>query len=91
MVQAIQPKNNNLVEKAKQVPIQSLLFVQPIPDGVHRLKICCPFHQEDTPSFIIYSNNTYYCFGGCGGGDSIAFYMKLHGVGFKEAVKELAR
>ena len=26
-------------------------------------KICCPFHEEKTPSFHIYNNNTCYCFG----------------------------
>lgn len=26
-------------------------------------KICCPFHDEKTPSFHIYNNNTCYCFG----------------------------
>lgn len=42
------------------------------PDRHH--KICCPFHQEKTPSLVIYpKTNTWYCFG-CGAtGDSIQF------------------
>lgn len=42
------------------------------PDKHH--KICCPFHQEKTPSLVIYpKTSTWYCFG-CGAtGDSIQF------------------
>lgn len=42
------------------------------PDRHH--KICCPFHQEKTPSLVIYpKTSTWYCFG-CGAtGDSIQF------------------
>lgn len=28
-----------------------------------RAKICCPFHDEKTPSMTIYDNNSCYCFG----------------------------
>jgi hypothetical protein len=26
-------------------------------------KMCCPFHKEDTPSFMVYSDASYHCFG----------------------------
>lgn len=26
-------------------------------------KMCCPFHQEDTPSFMVYPDLSYHCFG----------------------------
>ena len=45
----------------------------------------CPFHDETTPSFFIYPNNTYYCFG-CGiHGNAIDFVMKKFGYSFVEA------
>ena len=45
----------------------------------------CPFHQEDTPSFFIYPENSYFCFG-CGvHGNAIDFVMKKLGYSFKEA------
>ena len=52
---------------------------------------CCPFHNEKTPSFKVNEvRKAYKCFG-CGeGGDAISFLMKLEGLGFVEAVKELA-
>ena len=51
----------------------------------------CPFHGEKTPSFIVSpSRQTYHCFG-CGvHGNAIGFLMEHGGLGFVEAVKELA-
>ena len=51
----------------------------------------CPFHGEKTPSFIVSpTRQTYHCFG-CGAhGDAIRFLTEQAGLGFVEAVKELA-
>ncbi|MFC1895333.1 CHC2 zinc finger domain-containing protein [Thermodesulfobacteriota bacterium] len=49
----------------------------------------CPFHTENTPSFYVYPDKRFHCFG-CGAhGDAIEFVRKLHGVGFKEALQDL--
>lgn len=52
---------------------------------------CCPFHGEKTPSFTVsQSKQFYHCFG-CGAhGSAIGFVMEYAGLGFVEAVKELA-
>ena len=65
-------------------------YVQLRPSG-RTLKCCCPFHQEKTPSFVVYpSNDTWHCFG-CGeGGNAIGFVMKKEGLTFPEAVRKLA-
>lgn len=39
---------------------------------------------------MIYTNNTYFCFGCNAGGDSIDFIMKRDNVDFKQAVRLLA-
>lgn len=45
----------------------------------------CPFHEENTASFFIYSDNSYYCFG-CGvHGNAIDFMTKKLGYSFQEA------
>lgn len=50
----------------------------------------CPFHNEKTPSFSVRPDKGFKCFG-CGeGGDAFGFVMKTRGVGFNEAVEELA-
>jgi DNA primase len=52
----------------------------------------CPFHGEKSPSFIVSpSRQTYHCFG-CGvHGDAIRFLTEHHGMGFMDAVKDLAQ
>lgn len=54
-------------------------------------KACCPFHNEKTPSFTINDEKAFYhCFG-CGAhGDAIRFMTDHQGLGFMDAVKELA-
>ena len=52
----------------------------------------CPFHQEKTPSFIVFpESGNFHCFG-CGrGGDVFTFYMGVEHAEFREALQELAR
>jgi len=52
---------------------------------------CCPFHSEKTPSFTVSpSKQFYHCFG-CGAhGSAIGFLMQHAGIGFVEAVEDLA-
>lgn len=55
----------------------------------NRLQGLCPFHEEKTPSFFIFPNNHYHCFGCSAHGDIISFIMNLKNLSFKEAVKYL--
>jgi DNA primase len=52
---------------------------------------CCPFHQENSPSFhVLDSKGIYKCFG-CGEkGDAFTLAMKLEGLSFPEAVTRMA-
>ncbi len=52
----------------------------------------CPFHGEKSPSFTVSpSRQTYHCFG-CGvHGNAVGFLMEQHGMGFVEAVRDLAQ
>jgi DNA primase len=53
---------------------------------------CCPFHNEKSPSFTVSQGKQFYhCFG-CGAhGTAIGFVMEHSGLGFVDAVEELAR
>ena len=52
----------------------------------------CPFHGEKTPSFTVSPTKQFYhCFG-CGAhGTAIGFLMEYQGLGFVEAVEDLAK
>ncbi len=56
-------------------------------------KAPCPFHNERTPSFVVYPDTgTWRCFGACGeGGDIFNFVMKQEGVDFAGALGLLAQ
>src|ERR1035437_9969374 len=50
----------------------------------------CPFHEEGTPSFVVYENTQSYCCFGCrAGGDVISFVQKMNGISFREAIEVL--
>ena len=55
-------------------------------------KACCPFHKDESPSLIIYSNSLqYHCFG-CGEhGSPEKFITKTKNISRKEAMVELSR
>ena len=60
----------------------------------HRGRTCtglCPFHNEKTPSFVVYpETQSFYCFGCGAAGDAINFVRKINNLGYVEAVKMLA-
>jgi DNA primase len=53
---------------------------------------CCPFHNEKSPSFTVsQAKQFYHCFG-CGvHGTAISFVMEHLGLGYVDAIEELAR
>lgn len=95
MAEKRKPSNGWIDEETKaqalSVPIETLLETE---YRTSRRTACtlCPFHDEKTPSFYIYTDsNTFWCFG-CGqGGDAIHFVRSLHNYSFKEAVEYLTR
>jgi DNA primase len=53
----------------------------------------CPFHNERTPSFVVFPHSgSWRCFGACGiGGDLFSFVMRKDNLDFREALQKLAR
>jgi hypothetical protein len=77
------------IEAAKATPIAQV-FVGDLRRIGARMRGKCPFHNEKTPSFIVFPNNRWYCFGACAdGGDVVDFVMKLNNLKFLEAVRFL--
>lgn len=77
-------------DKLDVVAVISSYF--PLTKSGKNYKALCPFHTEKTPSFMVSPElQIFKCFG-CGeGGDVIAFYSKMEGVSFGEALGELAK
>lgn len=51
----------------------------------------CPFHNEKTPSFVVYPDTqSFYCFGCGAAGDVINFVRRYNNLGYVESVKQLA-
>ncbi len=63
----------------------------PLKKGGANYSACCPFHTEKTPSFTVSPTKQFYhCFG-CGAhGNAISFLIEYQGLGYVEAVKDLA-
>jgi DNA primase len=77
------------IEKARDIPLVNLAeqYIGQFRKSGANYVAKCPFHDDGTPSFYIYSeSNRFHCFG-CGvNGDVIAFIQKVAGLDFKEAI-----
>jgi len=82
-------KRIRLVERCKKIPIENLLQSEIIING-DRKKTLCPIHNEDTPSFFIFENNSYHCFGcQAHGSNAIDFVIEWKGLDFNGALDYL--
>jgi DNA primase/KaiC/GvpD/RAD55 family RecA-like ATPase len=81
----------------REIPLEDYLTnhlgVELVSDGPGRLKACCPFHDEDTPSFKVSESDEgwkrWHCFGACSeGGTIIDACMRAEG--FEDAFEAAA-
>ncbi len=79
----------NKKELAKQKPIQEIFEPKKIQRSSKGFKCICPLHSENFPSFNVYQDNTWHCFGCNVGGDSIDLVMRLHSLPMVKAVNYL--
>lgn len=64
----------------------------PLVKSGRNFKANCPFHTEKTPSFYVFPDTqSWRCFGSCAtGGDLINFVMRVQGLDFSTALRQLA-
>lgn len=84
------PQEKLNVNEARNFPIEDL-YEGNLRRVRNRLQGLCPFHEEKTPSFFIFPDNHFHCFGCNEHGSSIDFLMKTKKLDFVSAVKELQR
>lgn len=83
----------NDIEQAIQIPLLEIAntHLQKLQKRGKNWVALCPFHQEKTPSFTIFEDNYYKCFG-CGEyGNTINFVRLLYGYSFQKAIKHLIK
>jgi len=70
-------------DRIADIPLADLIG-EPLVNG----KICCPFHDDHTPSLVIYDDH-YHCFV-CGAhGDHVDWMMQVEGMGREQAIQFL--
>jgi DNA primase len=73
-------------------PIEQVIgrYVELRPSG-RRLTGHCPFHEDPTPSFVVYVHNqSWYCFGCDIGGDVFRFVERIEHLSFTDALQRLS-
>lgn len=69
---------NEDILRAKEIPIESIYKGELRGNGNNRAVGKCPFHNEKTPSFVVYlDKNKWWCFGSCGNGGDVIDFIKL--------------
>lgn len=75
-----------VAEKSDMTEVISTYYAEP--NKAH--KICCPFHDEKTPSLHIYKKtNTFHCFGCQKSGDSVRFVSEYFNISAFQAAQKI--
>ena len=70
---------------ARGYPVQKLIGIP----FERQVKICCPIHNEKTPSFQVYSDGHWHCFGCNAHGRGALDLLVAMGETFVQAVNHL--
>ncbi len=79
--------------KARVDAVEFISRYVPLQRAGRSFKARCPFHEERTPSFVVFpESGTWRCFGACStGGDIFSFLMQKENMDFREALQTLAQ
>ncbi|MBC6988552.1 DNA primase [Hymenobacter sp. BT491] len=85
--------SDSTVQKVKSLNILDVVrrYLPALKTKGNKHEACCPFHDENSPSFTVNDRRQIYkCFGCGAAGDVVQFVMQYRRLTFPEAVKELA-
>ncbi len=78
--------------KARLDLVELISEYVPLKKAGRNYKALCPFHQERTPSFIVFPDSQHFhCFGCGASGDIFGFVMRMENRTFPEALEWLAQ
>ena len=80
--------SNEELNKIREVRIHSIMGVH---DNNSRISLRCPIHNERTPSFVLYPDNSFHCFGCKANGQGAIDFCVALGYTFVEACEELIK
>lgn len=79
----------NILDELGKVSI--LEVVEDLGLETERNRMVCPFHEEDTPSLVLYPHtNSFYCFGCAKTGNAISLFAEVRKLSIKEAIYQMA-
>ena len=79
------------IEEARKYPLEELIGGEFKRAGLNKIRTCCPFHGEKTPSFFVFTDkNSAHCFG-CQKHfqNAIDYVMEVEKLEFAEAIRRL--
>ena len=84
----------NWRERLPSVMLYYALHIRDLgtPNAAGWAQAVCPFHSDSNNSLSVNlagSRGHWRCSGPCGGGDLLGFHMRLRGLDFKAAVRDL--
>lgn len=79
---------NEEIQTIRELRIHRILNVS---DNGRNLSLKCPFHVERTPSFVLYPDNSFHCFGCKVNGQGAIDFCVALGYTFIEACEELLK
>jgi DNA primase len=80
----------NILDELNQISI--LQVAEDLGLEVQRHRMKCPFHEDDTPSLVLYPHtNSFYCFGCAKTGNSITLYSEIKNLDIKTTINDMAK
>ena len=76
------------INRIRHISIHRILGID---NRGNKVSLRCPFHNERTPSFVLFPDNSFYCFGCRAHGKGAIDFCVNMGYSFIDALSELVK